>query len=1195
MNQHNRPPYKEMKMHHVKVSYNSMGEAVINQVNFRERISPSRRKRRIQPNFKTRDSNLLMYGSKESTYTVMDLTKTVSLLREVLLGKISRDIMYSRPWDECPLSDILRFFSQTSFGATSIAETRQTDLFNAVLALQSISPFLRTMKRLLEIPGMKNFAFQTNETFYHMWSWFLINDAIIDNELQLESDELNVQNHAKVLHVSEEAFLECLLNIEKEPGSSFSPKFVSTLKQRMHSSIKCETKQISASNTDTCLDLDESMELLTLLLEENNDRIGHIKNMLFRQGVSFEKILTPVNDQIYSQRHLCLGDIGNIHSLHNILEDLNTLLDKCIVLDKERRGLIKYKDFKSIVLFWFTRVSRTETIYHSQFRKLFNLFEVKEDTSIATANYIDFVGVIYTIVLDEHTIPSIEGILMHVNGATRGIDLQHYLFLTEYVEHINLSKKAGENATSERPRTEDPRQSITKLDPLPESDFLSRWLVLGSFRNEYHDSVKESLIVSRKVSQLDVPQSKNRSVGPRPKTPLHIIEPEICFDDRSFVHEEIYHPIDSNHQGFSEDFGVAFNESCFILRSTDAQKGIDYATHPLTKHCYTDNSIHDEGRDGMSSLHKSNTNNNNDERKTNTNFLAFPIGEGKFRGRTIIENVRHYSSSLLSKMPEADSEEINEKDDPSSYTRCTSDYNNQELWAPRKEHFRRSTGFSKLNLAKNQINKSSSSGFKHIQTDIKNTLDHHINTDEGQTLHPQNDNDSTNFLENDISYDSLALTSTHITSSLGDDSTPTRKILYKTNFDTGLLKLEKGLINHNQNNNTAEIEIEEREVRIDSSTSTVVDNNQKHLHINYTLEGNSRDQSHDIKSRKKHPTQLWQTKVGTNHSYPQIISTPMIDPIQNDRNSNAIENYQTSVSNKCSMLQNYTNFDERNSRDHVPLPNRTSAHFSSQYIKSVCVGNNFLKAAVLSFRKLIELESNNFANRKKVERFLTMEPISNQWGIDIFKNNLSRSRQTLNVSFVQNEDNKSTISMKDIDSDMHFNITISNTNSKEDTTCIDAVQNKIDQKFMVEKRINETSQFHTHDKKYFSHININLMNKYEWTHLFERNEKNLLSMVSKFHSIHDNLQLFRNRFIPDRIELGTYSTCFSILNRNNNILEFEMKTKENLPLVTSAYNISEDVLGVGVKSLLHSSRTRKQYFTGDTDKSIRPVKYRLRR
>ena len=128
--------YREMKKSLIKISYNTMGEPVKKRINFgKTRLQkpqnicslPS-----VSRSVHNNDTSI-----KSPTETPLEAIRTIHVLRDVLLGKVFRDIISSQDTTYLSLAEVLRFFCQTSFGATSVAKERQMDLFHAILVHNS--------------------------------------------------------------------------------------------------------------------------------------------------------------------------------------------------------------------------------------------------------------------------------------------------------------------------------------------------------------------------------------------------------------------------------------------------------------------------------------------------------------------------------------------------------------------------------------------------------------------------------------------------------------------------------------------------------------------------------------------------------------------------------------------------------------------------------------------------------------------------------------------------------------------------------------------------------------------------------------------------------------------------------------------------------------------------------------------------
>ena len=539
--------YGDMRGYHVKVTYNTMGEPIKNKIKIDCKVPRKHSKQRNR--YRCEDSSLsriqsqfeaktLIVKRKETTYSFLDLKRTIHVLREVLLGKLSRDIMYSRVQDDCPLPEMLRFYCQTSFGATSVADCRQTDLFNAILALQSTSPFIRTMKRLLHIPGIQPFSKQISDIYFEMWSWFLKNDVFAHGECEFKQQDVistDVDTKLKILLISEDKFFQCFDDIELEHGNLFSPYFRMDLKQKIKALNKYEVSLDQQQINKHWLDTDEAIEASLQMMEEVDGRISEVKNHLFGHKVPRNKILTPKCRETLSARDDDTPKgVRKKDSLDSLLHELNVILDKCIMLDPNRLGWIQYIHFKQIAEDWCNSAAPFSQLEHSQFKTLFEHFQTDDD-AVAAADYINFVSVLYAILLDEHSIPNIDAVLAYFCEPRRRVESQHYALFEEYVRTLCLKKSVTSTDQLQEHVLHDiaveSRRNMSKLGSTPtNSDFISKWLTTGSMRCEYQHDLEESLNKA-KMRHVSTPTKSTKNCN-RPKAPLHLVELQGSFDPK---------------------------------------------------------------------------------------------------------------------------------------------------------------------------------------------------------------------------------------------------------------------------------------------------------------------------------------------------------------------------------------------------------------------------------------------------------------------------------------------------------------------------------------------------------------------------------------------------------------------------------------------------------------------------------------
>lgn len=523
-----------------RVTYNSMGEPVKSKIKLDQKVTQQKpRCTQKQHLYSPKQSN---FKRSDMAYSFMDLTRTIHVLREILLGKISRDIMYSRSCDDYPLADMLRFYCQTSFGTIAIAENRQTDLFTAMLALHHTSPFIRTMRRLLHLPDIQPLAKKIEIIYFQAWSWFLKHDALSFGQLEVHHHNLihcDMNMKLKRFLISGEHFVECLRDIQNVSDTIFSPYLLDSLMNK----IKTLHVYEPSSNQNVCLnylDVDEVLEATLTILEENDIETAKVHDQLFGEHVTFNKVLTPTSKQSLQNKKVVNYDT----SIFASLLDVQIIFHQCIESDQAREGLVQYMRFKQIIRDWYNRANRLDKFVHSQYKSMFELFKVDDD-KVAAASYIEFVGVIYTILLDEQLIPYMDEILIYFSEPRRGIELQHIRLLKEYVlkaSYMKMNSLSSDHKdvkkmtpTKDRHAVRESRRTISKIESYPNhSDFIARWLTTGSLRNEYQNAERKPP-TSPTRNERDQPWATRQ----KPKTPLNLIQPQPSFDNTNV--EDITH------------------------------------------------------------------------------------------------------------------------------------------------------------------------------------------------------------------------------------------------------------------------------------------------------------------------------------------------------------------------------------------------------------------------------------------------------------------------------------------------------------------------------------------------------------------------------------------------------------------------------------------------------------------------------
>ena len=1227
-------PHNEMRKFIVKVNYNDMGEPVRKKILLDRCFSQNRgMKIEYKSNIKgPLEKKHVIIKRKESSYSFLDLTRTTHVLREVLLGKISRDIMYSRSYDEFSLHEMLRFFCETSFGATTIADYRQTDLFNAILALQSVSPFIRIMKRLLQIPGIQPFSKEISDVFFEAWSWFLRNDVFVDGEFEVDNQDVVAIDFGKKLKgllISEQSFFRCLNDIQNEKGNFFSPYFISCVKENIQTQIKYKQ---SCNDEDCCqeyLDVDEILELFMKMMEQNEDKVAKVKDQLFFRNVPYNRILTPKHEGLSSPHDSNTSpNIEDKESFCVSLQEIKFLLDLCIRLDRNREGCLNYTQFKEIVRDWSQRTKQIKQVEHTQFKKLFELFEIDDDL-VAVADYIEFVGIVYTIFLDEHSIPCINDVLAYFTEPRRGIDSHHYALLEEYVHLSYLEKTTTTSYTRQRhsdSSIRESRRTLTKIESLPNNlDFMSRWLTIGSLRNEYKNSFDEPTR-EHELNHFVSVQSKESNHN-RPKTPLYLVEPQASFNHEFLESPDISHSEKKHGKEEERCYKNDIFSNSFL--NLDAKNFNERFPHDSPK---ISNSLN----------------------QVLTNCNSNPSDELLLEGHVpmIMKNQSsndnmEYTQELRGKYFDV-SNRINKIHMEEDDEEFSSDFPIQGL-SPLgfEENGRKSKGSKELICGKLEMtNRNFEAEYPFFQCQKL------IST------------------RNDVLNEGVPLTKT---SSLGigspasttnandlhqDDATVPvdigRPILMDgTSFEgkDNFLTLEKVSLS---------LKPSPVEDSIQSNLSSYVDKSFKEDEVSFvTKKGDGQE---NIQTRSEYFLTsniiIGDTKIlDLPNRYNMIKSKPKavkneVSTMHVQPNGAANELVLNKSNGQLSLIKYEKKCPDTSSTDireyeHEfeirTLNNLLNLSALSNWRSTVTLfGKKLEAAAMTSFAKLIELDNlfSSLGHKSSTSssaelalqpssslsnmNFINLCPVSNDKIILIDKSKALKKMQ-LPVSVENDEKIKlyklrkkqSNGCMEDIsiterctpfnknDTTHHCNvysvIKHPNISSDEIIHSFDVLQ-----KHQTNGSAQNNVNISTNDEwnlttETFELTSLQLLGKSQWEMLFEHNEHTMLSIISRFQSLHHNLDLSRQRHRPNTMELENFATYFSLLNRVERFMALKTKKKKRLKCFAETFEVDAHkfTLGVGIKSLLLSSQTRKCKTNTSSpsplvrEKKIQPIKYRI--
>ena len=518
--------YRQLRNNVIKVSYNMMGEPS------KKRINIGNKRLQRSKNVASQPAPILAHthstdnSIRESqSDATLKVIRTIHILRDILFGKVFRDIISSKDTSSSSLSEILTFFCQTSFGATSIAQERQSDLFHAILAHQRSSSFLRVMKRLLSIPGIVQYSNEASAIYFEVWCWLIQND-ILANEKQDVNIEVSTQN-----------MLGCMKHIGSANGNRFSPQLRYDIEQYLLSQggdpseskclhLKVENLAQSSSpnrnirnrNNVGTVKVDDVLEGILQTLEKHDKHAAQFEHEIFYMDESMT-IAVATSECITSSPY---DDEANEAATNNksILVDVKALLSNLVAHDVDRTGFMELSLCVKLLIAWYESCWGLLHLNRESMERILLQFEsVGRKEAI---DYIDFFGLLYTFTQDEALqVPHPNRLEYYVQNY-RGTEQHHLICIQNYVQcaRLKLDKLAAPKHTlSIRERIIKSRRSISRMRP-QSSDFLSKWIVATSSM----PGVTLDLAQNWSMSQAT---TRRRSSSISPKTPLYVTEPHL--------------------------------------------------------------------------------------------------------------------------------------------------------------------------------------------------------------------------------------------------------------------------------------------------------------------------------------------------------------------------------------------------------------------------------------------------------------------------------------------------------------------------------------------------------------------------------------------------------------------------------------------------------------------------------------------
>lgn len=434
--------YKDMRQSCVKITYNSMGERVQTKMRFSKKQKVSREKCKSCKQHPISTFRKDQPVNETDPMSSSTLIWAVDILRDVLFGKIFRDVLAPSTMKTMELHDILRFFFQSSFGATEIAIKRQMDLFQTILVHQQYSAFFRVAKRLVGIPGIQMFHPTVSAIYLEVWAWLFRENA------------LQSMDCGRTVIVERNTLLEALEAVMFSGGNSFPLK--------LRSAIRGEIEK----HENDCIDLDYVLENILKSIEELDGSSRKVEEAIFKKKHMVSVAHSQSN--MDGQSSIAVSTLKLAH--------LKKLFEMVVYLDSTRIGLLTVEKVTTLLLSWFQDCWNIVDLEETELTRLLQHFEYEDNEK--AIDYVLLLGVMYTFVLDCIDEDPLPHVLEAYLEEYRGTDEEDIDDIVKYVDGVRL--KLDKSQLSMRATTNEcvvnARRAMSTLRPFP-SNFISRWIM----------------------------------------------------------------------------------------------------------------------------------------------------------------------------------------------------------------------------------------------------------------------------------------------------------------------------------------------------------------------------------------------------------------------------------------------------------------------------------------------------------------------------------------------------------------------------------------------------------------------------------------------------------------------------------------------------------------------------------------------
>ena len=426
------PPVPNKPTEVVRIEYNVFGE--------REKVTKiipdPRSTLRSRPTCKSDSTRRELSAShppppcKGADETVTRLEHTTNILRELLLGKISRD---EHTGIHSSMINVAREYFRVAFGATEVAKKKMAALAETIFELKKHSSFLRIMGRSLIHPEMQaGLSPGQSAVFFSAWSLLVEKTRTSEADFVVETLPLS-------------SFLQ-IFNEACNRHLSIPPK--------LHEIVKCYLMEAygnhldGGASTDT-YNVDDLLELTVEALENVTKSCLATEILIFSRSALPQNVLLPKGWRI-SEFPMLNASANNSESMMTSLENIKLLLDELILHDEHRDGVLSIITVVHVLITWQMCIDSTSmasngptrNIYEVNARLIAQCFAIQENGESEVVDYIELIAFAHERIV-EVTINSIEDLLDSMSTFERGLDCGTHRSLIGYIGDVVLDRRRG--------------------------------------------------------------------------------------------------------------------------------------------------------------------------------------------------------------------------------------------------------------------------------------------------------------------------------------------------------------------------------------------------------------------------------------------------------------------------------------------------------------------------------------------------------------------------------------------------------------------------------------------------------------------------------------------------------------------------------------------------------------------------------